>query len=84
MFQGTNVPNSKLLCLQIIVILTGSLLPMKQGFYKAMCTCIAMGVLNAKLIVLKRQKEGRGLLPWQQGLQAKSHTMHYYCPKRCM
>ena len=29
--------------------------------------------------------EGWGLLPWQQSLfTAKSHTMHYYCPKKHM
>ena len=36
----------KAVCLQITMISTMSLLPMKQSFYKAMCTCIAMGVLT--------------------------------------
>ena len=63
-----------------------SLLPMKQGFYKAMCTCIAMGVLNAKLIMPSNDKEVRvGVCcHGNKVFTAKSHTMHYCCPKRPM
>ena len=42
----------------------------------AMGTCLAMGVLNAKLIMPSNDKNKvRGLLPWQQGLHSKeSHN----------
>ena len=36
-----------------------TLFPMKQGFYKAMCTCIAMGVLNPKLNMSSNDKKMR-------------------------
>ena len=45
----------------------------EKGFSKAMCTCISMGVLNAKLIISSNDKKMwvRGLLSWQQDLHSK-------------
>ena len=62
------------------------LLPMKQSFYKAMCTCIDMGVLNAKLIMSSNDKKVRVRICYHANkvFTAKSHTMHYYCHKRHM
>ena len=66
------------------MILTMTLFPMKQGFYKAMCTCIAMGVLNPKLTMSSNDKKMRleVCCHGNKFFTAKSHTMHYYCPKR--
>ena len=38
----------KVVCFQMALILTMCLLPMKQGFYKAMCTFIIMGEMCIK------------------------------------
>ena len=72
--------------INITMILTMSLLPMKQGFYKAMCTCIVMGVLNAKLIMSSNGKKVRAGIccHGNEVFTAKSHTMHYYCLKKYM
>ena len=67
----------KVVCLQMTLMLTMSLLALKQGFYKAMCTCRC--VLNVKLIMSSNDKNMRVC-----AFTAKSHTMHYNCPKRHM
>ena len=66
------------------MILAKSLLPMKQGFYKAICTCTAMGLLNAKFIMTSNDKKMRVEVccHGKKVLTEKSHTMHYYCSKR--
>ena len=46
----------RVVCVQITMIFTMSLLSMKQGFHKAMCSRIAMGVLTGKLIMSSNDK----------------------------
>ena len=62
------------------------MLPMKQGFHKAMCTCIAMGPLNAMLIMFSNDKKMkiRVCCHGNKVFTVKNHTRHYYCPKRHM
>ena len=75
----------KVVCLQITVILAMSLLPWKQRFHKAMCICMAMGVLSAELIMSLKDRMWVGVCcHGNKVFIAKSHTVHYYCPKRHM
>ena len=55
-------------------------------FCEARCTCIAMGVLSIKLIMSSNVKKIRVEVCCHGNklFTAKSHTMHYYCPKRHM
>ena len=58
----------------------------KQSFYKAICTCKAMGVLNAKLMMLSnyiKMRVGVGC-HGNKVLTAKNHTKHYYSTKKYM
>ena len=76
----------KVACLQITMILPMSLLRMEQGFYMAMCTCITMRVPNAKLIMSSNDKKMMVgfCCHGNKVFKAKSHIIHYYCPKRHM